>query len=81
MNSAQRPVCRLALTRSEVAVAIGVSTFSVDQMVMEGSLPRPRKWRTRKMWLVSELEAALCELPVDGPIVVVEDEEDWTPEL
>lgn len=62
----QRPIVRLALSRTEVALAIGVSVGSVDQMVSEGALPPPRKWHSRKLWLVSEIEAYLNEWPSDG---------------
>jgi len=61
-----RPVERLALSRVEVAVAIEVSVGSVDKMVEEGFLPPPRQWHTRKIWLVSEVEAYLNGLPVAG---------------
>lgn len=57
---------RLALSRADLALAIGVSTTSVDQMVAEGTLPPARRWRSRKLWLVREVETALGELPVDG---------------
>lgn len=60
----KRPIVRIALT--EVALAIGVSAASADQMVAEGALPPPRKWHSRKLWLVSEVEAYLNERPVDG---------------
>jgi len=62
----RRPIVRLALNRTEVALAIGVSTSSVDQMVAEGALPPPRKWHSRKLWLVAEVEAYLNEWPSDG---------------
>jgi predicted DNA-binding transcriptional regulator AlpA len=62
----RRPIVRLALSRTEVALSIGVSVTSVDQMVAEGALPPPRKWHSRKLWLVSEVEAYLNEWPSDG---------------
>lgn len=62
----RRPIIRLALSRAEVALAIGVSAGSVDQMVSEGFLPPPRKWHSRKLWLVSEIEAHVCEWPIEG---------------
>lgn len=62
----RRPVIRLALNRSEVAIAIGVSVSSLDVMVSEGALPPPRLWHSRKLWIVSEIEAALGDLPIDG---------------
>ncbi|MCX5517779.1 hypothetical protein OSH10_04975 [Kaistia defluvii] len=60
-----RPLIRIALGRTEVAEAIGVSVASVDKMVREGALPPPRKWHSRKLWLVSEIEAYLSEWPLD----------------
>ncbi|MGX9390482.1 helix-turn-helix transcriptional regulator [Nitrobacteraceae bacterium UC4446_H13] len=62
----RRPIIRLALSRVEVALAIGVSVTSVDQMVVEGALPPPRKWHSRKLWLVAEIEAHLNDLPIEG---------------
>lgn len=62
----RRPIVRLALSRAEVALSIGVSVSSVDQMVDEGALPPPRKWHSRKLWLVSEIEANLNEWPTEG---------------
>lgn len=59
-------IVRLALSRAEVALAIGVSVSSVDLMVSEGALPLPRKWHSRKLWLVSEIEAHLNEWPSAG---------------
>ncbi|MCZ4501015.1 MAG: hypothetical protein JWQ74_3570 [Marmoricola sp.] len=84
MNAHARPVPRIALSRTEVATAIGVSPDSVDTMVDEGVLPRPRRWHTRKIWLVAEIEAFLTELPSDGQPVRKEmvdpvEDEDWTP--
>lgn len=61
-----RNVPRLALSRPEVALAIGVSVSSVDIMVEEGALPRPRKWHSRKLWLVSDIEAHMNDWAVDG---------------
>lgn len=75
-----RPIPRISLNRVEVALALGVSPNSVDEMVLDGTLPKPRRWRTRKIWLVSEIEAALTELPTDGQNQLQEqapDDEDW----
>ncbi|MDO9416976.1 helix-turn-helix transcriptional regulator [Pararhizobium sp.] len=71
-----RIVPRLGLNRIEVALAIGVSPTTVDEMVLEGVLPRPRKWHTRKVWLVSEIEAYMSEWPEDGGKVKREDPDD-----
>jgi len=62
----RRPIVRLALSRAEVALAIGVSIGSIDTMVTEGVLPKPRRWHSRKLWLVSEIEAHLNDWPIDG---------------
>ncbi|WP_404861889.1 helix-turn-helix transcriptional regulator [Georhizobium sp. MAB10] len=59
-------VQRLAFSRSELALSIGVSVSSIDAMVAEGVLPQPRRWHTRKLWLVSEVEAYLNEWPTEG---------------
>lgn len=64
-DSDRRPIVRLALTRAELALSIGMSTSSIDKMVEEGVLPPPRRWHTRKIWVVSEVEAALLDLPID----------------
>lgn len=61
-----RAVPRLGLSRTEVALSIGVSPGSVDKMVEEGVLPQPRIWHTRKIWVASEIEAALQRLPERG---------------
>lgn len=60
-----RPVPRLGLSRAEVAIAIGVCGNTVDQMVAEGFLPPPRRWHKRKVWLVSDVEAAMRAWPED----------------
>ena len=67
--SKDRHVPRLSLSRAEVAVSIGVSITSIDVMVKEGALPPPRLWHSRKVWLVSDVEAAIQSWPehnIDG---------------
>lgn len=59
-------VPRIGLNRTEVARAIGVSPNTVDVMVAEGVLPPPRKWHSRKVWLIGEVMAAMTEWPYDG---------------
>jgi len=76
-----RPIPRISLTRTEVALAIGFSPDTVDAMVEAGALPQPRRWHKRKIWLVSEIEAALTELPQDGQIAAPGedgDNQDWS---
>jgi hypothetical protein len=77
----QRANFRIALSRTVVAVSIGVSPDSVDRMVEEGFLPQPRRWHTHKLWIVSEIEVAITQWPQDGPSKLPVDEEDWTPRL
>lgn len=71
-----RQVSRIALNRNEVALSIGVSANTVDLMVLEGALPHPRKWHTRKLRLVSEIAATTMEWPNDAP-PQEDDDEDW----
>ena len=77
----KRGVPRLALNRAELALAIGVSANTVDLMVQEGFLPRPRKWHTRKIWIVSEIEAAMSEWPEDGVSDVKGEVDLWRAEV
>lgn len=70
-----RSIPRLCLNRAEVAISIGVSPNTVDAMVREGCLPKPRKWHTRKVWLISEIEAALFEWPTDE--AGQDDDDEW----
>lgn len=74
-----RNVPRLGLNRLEVAQSIGVSANTVDVMVEEGFLPKPRKWHSRKVWLVSEIVTAMASWPEDGLQQLGEtDGEDWS---
>jgi predicted DNA-binding transcriptional regulator AlpA len=61
----RRPVPRIGLNRAELALAIGFSENTVDTMIAEGFLPRPRMWRKRKVWLLAEVEASMSEWPTD----------------
>lgn len=74
-----RNVPRLGLNRLEVAMAIGVSANTVDLMVEEGFLPKPRKWHSRKVWLVTDIVAAIASWPEDGIKAEegADDGEDW----
>ena len=74
-----RPVPRLGFTRTELAASIGISPNSVDAMVREGFLPPPRLWHTRKIWIISEVEAAMYAWPTIAslPDFQSESAEDW----
>jgi hypothetical protein len=54
---------RLAFNRTELALSLGVSVNTVDIMVTEGFLPPARRWHTRKLWIVAEVQAYLSEWP------------------
>jgi len=60
------PIPRIGLSRAEVAISIGVSPNTVDVMVSEGMLPPPKKWHSRKVWLISEIVAAMAEWPTEA---------------
>ena len=60
---ALKHIPRLALNRSEVALAFSVAPNMVDAMVKEGVLPQPRVWYSRKFWRVTEIDAAMNEWP------------------
>jgi len=45
-------------------------------MVAEGFLPHPKKWHSRKIWVVAEVEAAMMRWPSDGP-TSGNDDDDW----
>lgn len=72
-------VPRLGLNRVEVAAAIGVSVGTVDLMVTEGFLPPPRRWHSRKVWLVQEIAIAMMDWPEDNNPLTKKDgnADDW----
>lgn len=63
---APRPVPRIGLNRTELALALGISPNTLDEMVADGSLPPPRVWHSRKIWRIAEVEAAMSEWPQEG---------------
>jgi predicted DNA-binding transcriptional regulator AlpA len=77
VKSENRLVPRIGLNRAELAIAIGVSPNTIDRMVEEGALPPPRKWHSRKIWIVTEVEAAMLEWPSDGRPVQDADMDEW----
>lgn len=79
-----RPIPRLALSRAELAVSIGVCGNTVDQMVVDGLLPPPRRIGKRKLWPLAAVETALQSWPEDevsGKNSRLPIEEDWTSEV
>lgn len=72
-------VPRIALSRADLCIALGVCGNSIDQMVAEGFLPPARQWHKRKMWIVHEVQAALLEWPTAAvPVSRKDEEEDWS---
>jgi predicted DNA-binding transcriptional regulator AlpA len=58
---------RGALRRELAAVYCGVSLRHFDELVRAGELPKPRRLGASvKLWLTSDLDAALEGLPSDG---------------
>lgn len=66
MKDMHANVPRIGLNRTEVALSLGVSVNTVDQLVKEGRLPPARRWHTRKIWLTSEIAAYLADWPTDA---------------
>ena len=54
------------LGRALAASYIGVGATKFDQMVSEGTMPKPRVNGSRKLWDRSEIDAAFSGLPHDG---------------
>jgi len=56
------------LCREVAAAYIGIGGTKFDQMVKEGTMPKPRIHGGRKLWDRSELDAAFSELPHEGEL-------------
>jgi predicted DNA-binding transcriptional regulator AlpA len=56
------PTARL-LSRAEAAAYIGVGATTLDKMVAEGIMPRPKRIYSRSVWDVRALDAAIDRLP------------------
>lgn len=54
------------LGRGTAAAYIGVGATKFDEMVKDGSMPKPRIHGGRRLWDRSELDVAFSELPHDG---------------
>ncbi len=53
---------RRALNREEAAAYVGIGTTMFDELVREGSLPRPVWIRSRKVWDIRALDLAFDKL-------------------
>lgn len=56
------------LSRVEAARYAGYGTTTFDKMVAAGELPKPRRSKIsrRLIWLRSEIDQALRDLPIEG---------------
>lgn len=78
--SASRPIPRIALNKNELAMAIGFSLHEIDDMIVDGVLPKPRRRGRRRYWLITEIEAALTDQPYEGEASrpgEASDDDDW----
>lgn len=53
------------LRRTEAAAYIGVSPSLFDQMISDGRMPRPKRYRGRVIWDRCALDEAFACLPED----------------
>ena len=66
-------ISKFGLNRQEAAAYVGVSATKFDELVRTGTMPQPRLIGRRKVWIRTELEAALISLPVNDN----ERQNDW----
>jgi predicted DNA-binding transcriptional regulator AlpA len=64
--SAIRPTPRRGLSREEAAMYVGIGTSKFDEMVAKGSMPKPKRIDSRKVWDVRALDLAFDSLPDDN---------------
>jgi hypothetical protein len=55
------------LRRAEAAAYVGVSMSKFDDLVTRGLMPPPKRIDSCVIWLRDRLDAALLDLPDDGP--------------
>lgn len=60
------PPTRRLLHRDEAAAYVGVSPNLFDSMIVADVMPKPRVFRTRKLWDIREIDAAIDALPKEG---------------
>ena len=54
------------LRRPTAAAYVGVSPTTFDQMIEDGLMPRPKRYRGCVIWDREALDRAFAELPDDG---------------
>ncbi len=55
-----------ALNRRQAAKYVGLGENKFIQLHRDGMMPAPRVVGSRRLWIVSELDAAVAALPVEG---------------
>ena len=55
------------INREAAADFVGIGTTKFDELVRDGRMPRPKVIDGRKVWCVRALNAAVDDLPDDGP--------------
>lgn len=62
------------ISREAAAAYVCVSPTTFDEMIQEGTMPRPRKVKGRRIaWDVHQLDQAVDHLPTDGDDVASDD--------
>lgn len=63
---AARLTIRRGLSEGEAALYVGIGSTKFAELVADGRMPRPRVLDGRKLWDVSDLDAAFRDLPIEG---------------
>ena len=61
-----RPLARRGLSRIEAAMYIGVGVTKFDEMVASGSMPKPKRIDSRRVWDIIALDMAFDGLPEES---------------
>lgn len=80
MSRVRVPICvrdPIGLSLSDAAAYIGVSDGTFAKAVEEGLMPKPVELFSRKLYLATEIDAALKRLPRKGEPAIVSDGPDW----
>jgi predicted DNA-binding transcriptional regulator AlpA len=63
---APRLPIRRGLGEAEAALYIGLGASKFRELVIAGTMPRPRLIGTRRVWDIDDIDAAFRALPVEG---------------
>lgn len=56
---------RRGLSAAEAAIYIGIGLTKFSQLVALGVMPKPRMIGSRRVWCVTDLDAAFDDLPME----------------